>query len=320
MSKPIVGIDLGGTNMQVGVVRADNQLVGDARKKTKAGEGLDAVMERIARAVHEACEEAGITVADLDAVGLAAPGAVDAAEGVVLEAVNLGWNDVKAAKLLSTRLGVPVFLDNDVNAALFGEVRLGTAVGADDVLGVWIGTGIGGGLFLNGRIYNGGFRTAGEIGHMILFPNNPPGMRSLENNCSRTAVVDRLVRMIHTNYKTVLPKLVDGDLDRIKSKTLARAYHDEKDGPTIEVIDNVADLLGMAIAGVVTLLSLPLVVLGGGLTEAMGDSFVERVERSTRRFAFPDRCKQVRVVASVLKDNAGVYGAALTARDRLGAR
>jgi glucokinase len=253
-------------------------------------------------------------------VGIGAPGAIDPTRGVVLEAVNLRWDDVPLADLLTRRLKVKTYLDNDVNAAVYGENRLGAGKNAKNLLGVWLGTGIGGGLILNGELYYGHFWTAGEIGHTILFPNMPRGVRSLEQHCSRTAIVDRLARLIRANHKSKVTGEVGDDYDKIKSRTLARHYREaeREDKLVVEVVDAAADLLGQAIGNVVTLLSLPRVVLGGGLTEALGPVFVERVEQVVREVAFPDACKKVAVVESTLEDAAGVLGAAMIAMDRAG--
>lgn len=315
---PVVGVDLGGTNMQIGVV-SDRELLGESKRKTKADEGLDAIITRMVSGIEEACAAAKISLRDLAAVGIGAPGAVDPHEGMVLEAVNLRWSDVPLAAIVSKRLGVPVYLDNDVNVAVYGEYRMGAGAGSKHLLGVWVGTGIGGGLILNDALYYGHFLTAGEIGHTLVLPGNQPGSRSLEHNCSRTAVVDRLVRLIKSNRKSVLTKLCEGDYDAIKSKTVAEAYK-RKDELTIEVVDETAQLLGVAIANCVTLLSLERVVLGGGLTEALGEPWVDLVKKQVRKLAFPDLCKKVDVVESSLMDHAGVFGAAMIAVDRLAAK
>ncbi|GMV24046.1 MAG: sugar kinase [Phycisphaerae bacterium] len=316
---PVVGVDLGGTNMQIGVVSPDRALIGESKRKTKADEGLDGVVTRLISGIEEACASAKVTLRELAAVGIGAPGAVDPEEGVVLEAVNLRWNDVPLADILTKRMGVPAFLDNDVNVAVYGEYRMGAGAGSKHLLGVWVGTGIGGGLILNDALYYGHFMTAGEIGHTLILPGNPPGSRSLEHNCSRTAVVDRLVRLIRSNRKSVLTKLTEGDYEGIKSKTIAEAFR-RKDELTVEVVEETAQLLGVAIANCVTLLSLERVVLGGGLTEALGDPWVELVKRHARKFAFPERCKKVDIVESKLMDHAGVYGAAMIAMDRMNNR
>lgn len=301
--------------MQIGVLSPEQKLIGTAKRKTKADEGLDNVVERIAEGIAEACTTAQLDLAATGGVGIGAPGAVDPKKGIVLEAVNLRWRDTPLASILSKRLKVPVFLDNDVNVALYGEHKLGAARGSDFVLGVWVGTGVGGALILNGELYYGKFLSAGEIGHTILMPNNPLGLRSLEHNTSRTAVVDRIVRLIKSGQRSKLTNEVGDDFEKIKSGALGRAYAAD-DYLTREVVDEAAELLGIAISNVVTLLSIDRVVLGGGLTEAVGKPFVEEVEKSARKFAFPDVCKKVEVVASKLEDEAGVYGAAMIAAER----
>lgn len=322
--RPIVGVDLGGTNMQVGVVAPSTLAGGDespvllaqVKKKTKADLGPEAVIDRLVRAIEECCAEADLTPADLAAVGVGAPGAVNPRTGVVLEAVNLRWNDLPLADVLVQRLGVPAVIDNDVNVAVWGENRFGAGRLATHQLGVWVGTGVGGALVLNGRLYYGHFMTAGEIGHMHLFPHQAPGSRSLEHNTSRTAVVNRIVHLIRSNRKSVVTDLVGGDLSKIKSSVVAQAY-EMGDDLTREVIHFAADMLGAQIGGVVTLLSLERVVLGGGLTEAMGQPFVDLVAAGVRRVAFPEACKQVAVRMGELNERAGIFGAAMLAHARV---
>jgi len=314
---PVVGIDLGGTNMQIGVVTPEHKITGRAKKKTRADKGADAVLDRLAEGVDEACDQAGIALNQVAAIGIGAPGAIDHERGIVMEAPNLRWNDYPLAKTLSARLGgKPVVLDNDVNVAVFGENRLGVGGNASDVLGVWVGTGIGGGLILNGELYHGFFGTAGEIGHTHLFPWAPLGMTKLEECCSRKYLMDRLARLIRANHESILPELTDKPLEEAGASTLAEAYSKE-DALTVRVVNEAAELLGIVIANFVTVLSLPLVILGGGLTEAMGDHFVDLVQDSVRRHVFPDRCRKVKIVETKLADNAGLLGAALLARERL---
>lgn len=302
--------------MQIGVVDAEGRVVARDKRKTRAREGKDAVVDRMVSGIAEVCRDAGLKPGDLAGIGLGAPGAVDPATGVVLEAVNLRWKDVPIVEGLSARLGVPVVLENDVNAAIVGENRFGAGKGSRDLLGVWLGTGVGGGLILDGRLYHGALHTAGEFGHMTLFPGAMPASTSVEHNCSRTAIVRTIRQLIEADEASMIWDLVDGDLSAIRSRTLGAAYR-AGDDLTCEVIHASADLLGIAIAGIVTLLSLPRVVLGGGLTEAIGEPLAQRVEASVRRHVFPDACRVVRVVPTMLADRAGIIGAALIARDRL---
>lgn len=319
-SSLLIGIDLGGTNMQIGVVDASNKVLGRTKKKTKADEGQDAVISRIVAGIEEACEAAKVKVADLGAVGIGAPGGIDHKRGVVMEAPNLRWNNVPLANLLSEKLkGRPVVVDNDVNVAVYGENKLGAGNNAEDLLGVWVGTGVGGGLILNGKLYQGGFGTAGEIGHTVLFPGAALGNRKLEENCSRKFIVLRLARLIRANNPSALTEIAGGDekIEGVGAGALGEAYR-KGDDLVCRVVDESADLLGLAIAHSVTVLALPLVILGGGLTEALGEPYVRRVQASVRAAAFPDRCKGVKVVATKLEDDAGLLGAALLAREEVG--
>lgn len=316
---PIIGVDLGGTNMQIGLVDADNTVRARAKRKTKARLGFEAVLERVDEGIRACCDEAGVAVTDLAGVGMAVAAAVDVQAGLVLDAVNLGWADVPLADRLADRLGVPVVLDNDVNAAVYGEFVCGAGRGSRDLLGVWLGTGVGGGLILDGRIYYGHFGTAGEIGHMITIPGNPVGMRELEDLCSRTAIAQRLARLSRHVPGAALADVAADDPARIRARRIGQAYRDH-DPVTVRVVDEAAGLLGLAVAGVVTLLSLGRVVLGGGLSEVLGAPFARKVQAAVRDAVFPARCRDVDVVITQLYADAGVVGAALIARDRLQGR
>lgn len=326
----VVGIDLGGTNMQFGVVDREGNVLARSKNKTRAEQGLDRVLERLVEGYHKAVAEAEVHPDRIAACGVGAPGAVHADEGVVVEAPNLRWENVQLAGLLTDRLGVPTVLENDVNAAIVGEWLFGAGRGETDLLGVWCGTGVGGGLILNNELYRGARLTAGEIGHMTLFPRAPRAWRTIEQNCSRTAVVEQLTKLIQSNHHSSLVTLTNGKLEKMRSRLIGQAYR-EGDPLTRKVVDTAADLLGEAIAGVATLLSLPKVVLGGGLTEAIGAPFVGRVEQAVMEYVFPparsngkkgpsgEDLSRVVVVETALRDDAGVVGAAVQARRRLNA-
>src|SRR6185503_21161577 len=214
----VIGIDLGGTNMQVGVVDARNRIIGREGKKTKSEEGQAHVISRIVRAVNQACDDARVNLKDIAAVGIAAPGAIDIPRGVVLEAPNLKWYNTPLRDLLSKRLKCPVVVDNDVNGAVWGEFILGAGAkppGADaenggDVLGVWMGTGVGGGLVLNGRLFYGEFFTAGEVGQTVLFPHGDKGRRTVEDFCSRTGISRTIQERIGKYPKSALQEITEG--------------------------------------------------------------------------------------------------------------
>ena len=314
----VVGVDLGGTNMQIGVIDAEGKIIGRCKRKTKAHEGRDTVIKRLVEGVWRAMEDAKTPREKLFGVGVGAPSAVDFDRGVVIKAGNLGWEDLPLRDILAKELGaretgVRVALDNDVNVAAWGEAQLGAARGRANVLAVWVGTGVGAGLVLDGRLWRGPRHTAGEIGHVVLFPGGQPGFMTVEDVCSRTGIVNALRRLLPMYPDSALHKLIAEKADEtgsIGSSAIARAY--EKDDELARrVVDKSADFLGIAIANIVTMLSIDCVVLGGGVTEALRGPYVARVTKSFERAVFPSVLRKTDIVASSLNDDAGVYGAAM---------
>ena len=314
---PHLGIDLGGTNIQAGLV-VGGKVVERDDTKTRAEDGLDAVLGRIVKLAEGLADARGIKLKDLGGAGIGAPGAIDIETRTVDVAVNLGWRDVPLGKLLEKKLGVPVTVDNDVNVGVWGERVGGAGKGFNDVLGVFVGTGIGGGLVLDGKLVHGHFMSAGEIGHTVMKADAPLGRRTLEDLASRTNIVRHLLHLIDTGHPSTLLDIADGDRSRIRSKVLSKAVQ-RKDALVLEVVQDAAHYLGVAIANMVTMLSLPCVVVGGGLTEATGGTWIRAVRRSFAEHVFPPRLgDDVKLVASTLGDDAGVLGAAELAKSRLG--
>jgi len=317
-SKLYFGVDLGGTNVQAAIYHvSDGKVIVRDGTKTKPQEGSDAVLERIEKLCRKLMEEAKLKDNDIAGLGIGAPGAIDFDHGVVLDAPNLGWNDFPLQRELGKRLPFPVTIDNDVNVGAWGEYKVGAGRGYDEQMSVFIGTGVGAGLILNGKLYQGTLHTAGEIGHTIVGGRGTLGHRTVEDLGSRTSMVRRLRHMIESNHPSIIPKLVDGDLSKIRSKVIAQAM-EAGDPLTLEIIADAARYIGMAIANVVTLLSLPCVVVGGGATEALGKPWLKLVRENFEKHVFPQKLRGIKVVASELQDNAGPIGAALLASDRLG--
>ena len=311
----IVGVDLGGTNMQIGVVNAEGEIIGRCKRKTKAQDGRDTVIRRLCEGITRALDDAKAPRDRLMGVGIGAPSAVDFAQGIVIKAGNLGWENVPLRDILAKELGCSVELDNDVNVAAWGEAQLGAARGKDNTLAVWVGTGVGAGLVLDGKLWRGPGHTAGEIGHVVLFPGGQPGFMTVEDVCSRTGIVNALRRLMpmypdSALHRLLLEKSDEGGSGMISSSVIARAY-ERGDELTIRVVNKSAEFLGVAIANIVTMLSIDCVVLGGGVTEALGEVYATRVRRSFERTVFPAVLRKTEIVVSTLRDDAGVLGAAM---------
>jgi len=311
----VAGVDLGGTKVTFGIVSGDGKILAMEKRKTKATTGMESVLDRVVDGLERACKEAGCELGDIDAVGIGAPSAVDFDEGVVIHAGNLGWKNVPLRALLEDRLDLPVLVDNDVNVAAWGEFTAGAARGWSDALGVWVGTGIGSGLILGGKVWRGAFHTAGELGQMVLQPRGGLGRRTVEEHCSRLAMIRSMETLIGSHPQSRMRAVLQRTAEEgpLGSSAIADAY-EAGDELVLRVVDDAADLLGLAIANAVTLLSVRGVVLGGGVTDALGKPFVERVRESFEWHVFPATLRKCRVVAAELGDSAGIVGAAALAR------
>jgi len=316
----VVGVDLGGTKILAAVVTADGKILGQAKRKTKPETGTESVIERIVKTVDDALASAKTLRGEVRAVGIGAPGPIDPDTGTVLMAPNLnGWENVPLAKTLSEQLGVPVFLDNDVNVGTLGEFVYGAGRGAKDVIGVFVGTGIGGGLIIGGQLRSGARHAAGEIGHMIVLAEGPYcgcGNRGcIEALASRTAIVNSLRMAAQSGRKTTLTEaLAGGGVERLSSGVLAQAWK-SNDTLTVEVLTRVQYYLGLHLASLVNFLDPELIVLGGGVIEALGEDFLQPIRRvAYQHFTQRRDASQVKIVLSQLGDNAGILGAAVAAR------
>jgi len=313
----VVGVDLGGTNMQIGVVADDNLIVGQARGKTHADEGVEAVIDRLCDAIQSACKDAGVKPGDLAGVGIGAPSPIDSTCRIVIDAVNLHWRDVPLADFVSKRLGgIPTTLDNDVNVAVWGEYLLGAGRGFRNVLGVWIGTGIGGGLVVDGQLHHGTYGTAGEIGQGVILPNGGPASEKLEDHAARSAMERRAVHLLRANEPSIMRDMVNGEVEQIRMRHIADAVQ-QGDALALRIAQHSARMVAIATANSATLLSLDCVILGGGGAETLGDWYTQQVRRVFDKTVFPDTLRQCAIVTTQLRENAGLLGAALLARQRL---
>lgn len=308
-----IGIDVGGTNITGGLLSSTNRILARHRIDTQADKGPEHVITRIVECVKYLSDHARSPVA---AVGLGIPGAVDPRRGIVLNAPNLRWNDLKLDTVLQRRTKLPIMLDNDVNVGTWGAYRMGAGKGAENIMGIFIGTGIGGGFVFNGELFHGHYKTAGEIGHTVLQAHAPVGLQTLEQLASRTAIVNRLAQMVNANHPSTLPKLAGKKWPKIRSKILSKAMK-SNDALTLSVLQDAAHHIGIAIANSVTLLSIDRVVVGGGLTEALDARWLKWIRDTVHQHVFPAACKRCKIVASTLGDDAGLIGAALLARDSI---
>jgi glucokinase len=316
----IVGVDLGGTKIMVGALSEDGkQHLGMRSIATHAEQGSDVVIDRIIGAIEGVILD---TIAETDAsrkdfvgIGMGAPGPLDRERGIVVVAPNLGWRDLPLRDLVSGRLDLPVTLDNDANCATVGEWWQGAARGGRTVVGFTIGTGIGGGIIIDGSLFHGASDVAGEVGHTTIELNGRyckcGNYGCLEAYASGPAIATRAREiLVREESASTLPSMVSGQLDLITAQTV---YDAAKLGDAVakEIVRDTARYLGAGIASLLNILNPDTVVVAGGVTAA-GETLFAPLRAEVRRRAFRPAVEAARIVPAELPGTAGVVGAVAT--------
>lgn len=306
------GVDLGGTKIQAVVTGRGGRILGEARRNTPRDGGPDAIAGDIALAVAEAATGAGVRVKELAGVGIGAPGSIDAVHGVVVKAPNIAVHEpFPLGPMLAERLRIPVMLGNDVNVGVDAERRFGAGRGVRSFLGVFWGTGVGGGLVLDGRIVLGK-GSAGEIGHMCVKPSGRRcncGLRGCVEAYAGRGALEERARRAARRRKTILFELQKKrGRTSLTSGIWLRAL-EERDAVATALLHEAVQALGVAIGSAVTLLDVERVVIGGGLGERLGPTWIKRIEKAAKHHTFfrppPD------YVQAELGDLGGAVGASL---------
>jgi glucokinase len=312
----LVGVDLGGTNIVAGALAEDGREVLAMRSEpTRSHQGADAVIERIVRMIDtviaETVAQTGASRADFGGIGVGAPGPLDRKRGVVVTTPNLGWVDFPLRDVIGTATRLPVRIDNDANCATLGEWWQGAGRGVRSLAGITLGTGIGGGLILDGRLVHGASGTAGELGHTTIDLN---GRRCgcgnygcLEAYASGPNIAARAREGIEAGYASAIVDLVEGDLDRVTALTVYDALL-LGDRHAHEVMLETAKVLGAGIANIVNTFNPEMVVIVGGVTRA-GEHLFGPLRAEVRRRAFEVAVEACQIVPGEL-EAAGVIGAA----------
>jgi glucokinase len=315
----VLGVDLGGTKISVGAMTADGSRQFALHSlPTLAAEGADAVVGRIGSMIEttiaETIGKTGAARDDFLGVGIGSPGPLDREHGLVITTPNLGWHNFPLRDRISNDTGLRATLDNDANCATLGEWWIGAARGAQHVVGLTIGTGIGGGLILDGRLYHGASDAAGEVGHTTI---DSTGRRCkcgnygcLEAYASGPATADRAREALAGGEDSLLNAMVDGRLEHL---TAQHVYDASKQGDDVarEVVRETARFIGTGIANLLNLFNPNVVVLAGGVAQA-GEDLFSPLRAEVRRRAFKPSVEACRIVPGALGGAAGVVGAVAT--------
>ena len=319
-----IGIDLGGTNLRAALInsaweaqeRISLSTSGIREKVLKQVGEVTLKLIYLCRARHGR-QEAG---KDILGVGIGSPGNIDVREGIIYDAPNIkGWDDVPLKSYVEEKTSLPTFIDNDANMMALAESRLGAGRGASNIICLTLGTGVGGALIINGKLYHGAALTAGEIGHIPVNMNGPlcncGGRGCLERYVGNRFIVERAKEQIEGGQKSLITELVEGDLGKVTPELISQAAL-EGDKLSVEVWNEVGRYIGVALSGLVNLLNPEVIIIGGGVAKA--DSLVfDPIRQTIKERAMRMPAKMVRVVPAKLGKDAGMIGAGILAWEKI---
>lgn len=316
----IISVDLGGTKILSALINNNNEIVARVKVATETGKGGDEIVRAISESVKQIITENNLTEKDIKAVCMGVPGTVNPATGVIAVAPNLGLVEFNIKEALSSQISIPVLIENDVNLAGLGIKKYELNDEVKNMIVVFVGTGIGGALFFDGKIYRGSSFYAGEIGHMLVDGQGAfsisPVHSTFELMASRTAIVREIKKNLGKGKKSVLKDYAKSK-KQIKSKALLEAL--KKDDPVVvKQLTKASKTIGTVLGSITTLLNIDTIVLGGGVIEAMHDFMVPIITKSFEEsvLAAPGKC--VKIFETKLGDDAALYGGIALAEEFLG--
>lgn len=313
---PVLAIDLGGTKIIAAIISHKGQVMAKERCLTLADEGLEAVINRILSAIDRLLSQRNVDLSQLDGISVGAAGAIDFDKGLVTSSPHLpGWHDVPLRDIVKEKYRINTFLISEASAAALGEHHFGAGQGVDNLILLTVGTGIGGGIIINGRLYSGVSGSAGEIGHITIDVNGPRcdcgNTGCLEALVSGTAVAKEAIRRIRQGEGSSLTEIVGGKIENITAEKVSLAAQDG-DSLACEVILKAATYLGVGIANLVNIFNPEMIIIGGGMAK-MGDPLLNPARQVVRERAFQLPAQAVQIVPAQFGDDAGVLGAAVFA-------
>ncbi len=308
-----LGIDLGGTNIVAGVVDEDYKIIGKGKMKTGATRSADEIADDMAKAVFAAIEDAKISIDQIDSMGIGSPGAIDPVNGVVTYANNLGFNNVPLVKMMKERVGKDFYIENDANAAAYGEYIAGAGKGTTNFVAITLGTGVGGGIIIDGKIYSGSNYAGGELGHTVISMNGEMctcGRHGCwEAYASATALINQTKQAMHRYADSEMWKLCDNDINNVNGIT---AFNAMRNGDPVGrmVVDRYLEYVAVGISNVINIFQPEAVCIGGGISKE-GETLTEPIKAFVAGENYARSIKQHCVIkTAALGNDAGIIGAA----------
>jgi len=310
---PVLAIDIGGTKIISAIISQDGQMLAKERFPTLADEGPQAVIDRIFASVDRLLGQGNMKPSQLHSISIAAAGAINFEKGMITESPNLpGWHNIALRDIMQEKYKLDTFLVNDASAAALGELRFGAGKGVRNLVLLTLGTGIGGGIIIDGELYTGATGGAAEIGHMTIEANGPRcdcgNIGCLESLASGTAVAKEAIERIKSGGKSSLVEMVKGKVEDITAEEVGVAAR-SGDPLARDIIDRAAFYLGVGLVSLVNIFNPEMIVLGGGMAK-MGSPLLEPARKLVKERAFTMLAQAVRIVTAKLGNEAGIYGAA----------
>lgn len=308
-----IGVDLGGTNLVAGVVNEAYEIVAKVRCKTRADGSSEEIMQDIARLCREAAEKAGVTIEEIESVGIGVPGTCNMKTGIVEYVNNLNFENVPLVQRMNEMLHIPVYIGNDASAAALGEALAGAARDVNSCVCITLGTGVGGGIVIDGKIYEGCNYAGGELGHTVIQMNGEP-CKCGRSGCwemyaSATALVRQTKHAMETHPRTLMWQLADGKLENVNGRT---AFDAMRAGDMVgaAVVDQYIEYLACGVIDVVNIFQPDMICIGGGISHEGDTLLMPLREKVTLERYSKFSKRQTEIVAAKLGNDAGIIGAA----------
>lgn len=313
MKKYSIGIDLGGTKILIGLVEKESgKVVSHIKKKTKKEKGPENIVRKMVEGVEELLEESGKSFMEISSIGIGSAGQIDRKNGIIIGAPNLDCYNLNLKEILQNKFNIPVFVANDVEVATIGEQKFGAGKGCADFVCVFVGTGIGSAIVKNGHIIYGATGTAGELGHIIVDLNGRPcacgAHGCLEAYASRSAIETRIEGALKKGRKSCISEYLEEG--KAITSSMIRKSIEREDELVTQCVSEASEYLSGGLASVINLINPELIILGGGLIEAV-DYFYKQTIKKAKSKSLPVPAEKIRFSKTILGDYSGVIGAAL---------
>lgn len=311
-----IGIDLGGTNIAVGLVNEEGRIIAKTETPTLASRPYQELVKDMAACTRKVMEEANITEDELHSIGVGIPGVADK-DGMVIFCTNLGWRNVPLRAELQQYINKPVFMDNDATVAGWAEYQAGVSRNTRSSVFMTLGTGLGGGIVMDGKIWAGAHGAGSELGHLVIEVDGVPctcGKRGCaERYCSATAIIRMAREACADAPNCLIMRKVEGDMDKINAKVVFDAAK-EGDSVALQVFNRFVKYLTIAINNVISFIDPDMIILGGGVSRA-GDFLLDAVKAALPEYLFYPTLKQPELRIASLGNDAGIIGAALLGKE-----